>query len=301
MFTGNTIKLRSFDGLHSLQVIRDCNFSYAAKAPSRLDKRIVSCATKAHLNEALGQTEIDGIITTNELAKDVPDDRGLAITETPYRSLLSIHEDLCEIEGFHWKDFPTVIDPTATIHPSAAIAQKNVRIGSQSIVQANAVIDERTIIGAHCLIGPCSVVGAGAFEVNSHVSPRRILRQAGGVLLEDHVEMEAGCTIVRSTFGGFTTLGAETKLDCQIHLAHDCLIGKRVSFAACAEISGRVKIGDDTFVGPNVSVSNGITIGKNAHLTIGAVVVRNVEDHERVTGNFALPHRRWIAFIKSIR
>ena len=96
-------------------------------------------------------------------------------------------------------------------------------------------------------------------------------------------------------------MGAETKLDCQIHLTHDCDIGDRVTLAACAEISGRVTIGDDSYLGPNVSVSNGLKSGKNAHITVGAVVVRDVDDGERVTGNFALPHRKWIAFIKSIR
>ena len=118
--------------------------------------------------------------------------------------------------------------------------------------------------------------------------------------LDDGVEILSKCTVVRATFGGFTRIGRDTKLDCQVHVAHDCVVGERVRIAACAELSGRVDVGDDAFVGPNVSISNGLTIGPRAFVTLGSVVVRNVDPDQRVTGHFALPHKNWLRFIKSI-
>lgn len=301
VFTGNTTALSQFDGHFGLRVVRDCDFAYVGKVPSKLNARLVPCGARKHVNEAGASEGIAGIVTTEELAGEVPAQMGLAIADRPVSATLRIHERLLERKNFQWEDFASLIDETARIHPAAIVEPRNVVIGAHSIIGPGAVICERTIIGENCRIGPGVVIGCDAFEVDLESDPRRVLRQGGGVLLENHVEIEAKSTIVRATFGGFTRIGRETKLDCQIHVAHDCDIGERVRLAACAEISGRVTIGNDAFIGPNCSISNGLQIGENATVTIGSVVVRNVEAGQRVTGNFALPHVKWLSFIKSIR
>lgn len=90
-------------------------------------------------------------------------------------------------------------------------------------------------------------------------------------------------------------------MDAQVHVAHDCQIGKRVTITACSEISGRVEIGDDAYLGPNCTISNGVRIGAKATVTIGSVVVRDVAEGARVTGNFALPHENWLKLIRDYR
>lgn len=301
MFTGNTIRLSEFAGVEGLAIVRDCAFAYVGKALTNLEARVVPCGKPIHIAEALETNGVVGIITTAGLAPSVPDHLGLAVADAPQAAAYGVHEQLCALPGLQWEDFPTCIDPKAIIQPGALIAERNVMIGQRTIIWAGAVICERSIIGADCSIGPGAVIGTDAFEVDIGRSPYRVLRQAGGVWLGDHVEVQAKCTIVRATFGGFTRLGAEVKLDCQVHLAHDCTVGPRTRIAACAEISGRVNIGSDVFLGPNCSISNGLTIGDGATITIGAVVVRDVEAGQRVTGHFALPHTSWLKFIKSIR
>lgn len=301
MFTNRTATLGEFAGRFDLEVVRDCAFSYAAKIPSRLDGRLVACGSPQHIAEAVAEDGIVGIVTTPALAEAVPAAIGAAYCPKPLSALFAIHDDIARRPDFQWTSFPTSIHPTAVIHPSAVVASQDVVIGEGCIIAENAVICPRSIIGRFSTIGPGTVVGCDAFEVNTTVRPHRILFQAGGVRIGDHVEIQAKCTIVRSTFGGFTLIGDESKFDCQIHLAHDCAVGRRVRVAACAEISGRVTIGDDVFVGPNVSISNGISIAEGATVTIGAVVVRDVAAGTRVTGNFALLHHKWIDFIRSIR
>lgn len=287
--------------LSTATLLRDCKLSHVAKVPSRVARRVVPCGKPVHLEDALVATGIVGVIVPEALAAQVPEHLGIVIAENPVAIANLLHETLCGDESFHWESFDTVIDPSAQIHPTSHVSPKDVVIGANSVIREGAIILPRSLIGDHCVIGPGTVVGADAFEVDTTVSPRRVLAQAGGVRLEDNVEILAKCTIVRSTFGGFTTIGRESKFDCQVHLAHDCVVGERVTVAACAEISGRVTIGDDAFIGPNCSISNGIFVGAKAHVTLGAVVVKDVGDNERVSGNFALPHRKWISFIKSIR
>jgi UDP-3-O-[3-hydroxymyristoyl] glucosamine N-acyltransferase LpxD len=300
MFTLNTIALAKFGGKFGMSVLRDCAMSYVGKIPTRLEKRLVSCGTAKHVAAALQNIGIVGIITKPEFAALVPETFGLAVSENPQASAYLLHEHLCGLPDFLWKDFDTRIDPTAIVCTGAMVAERNVVIGAGTIIMAGAVICERAIIGTNCVISPGAVVGCDAFEIDLSRSPRVILKQAGGVLLGDNVEIQANSTIVRSTFGGFTTIGAETKIDCQVYVAHDCDVGKRVQIAGNTSLLGRVSVGDDTFIGPNCSISNGVKIGKHATVSIGSVVVRDVEAGARVTGNFAVPHANWLRFVKSL-
>jgi len=301
MFTENSTNFATISDGHDLIITRDCDFSYIGKVLTRLPRRVVPCGSRDHIETALSFPEVVGVITTPDLAACVPARLGLCLTPDPVATAIALHEALCALPNFHWRRFATNVHPSAQIHPSAIIADHDVVIGSDVVVHAGAIVLPRVIVAEGCSIGPGTVLGTDAFEVNSRVSPQRIVKQAGGVRLGPFVEIQARCTLVRATFGGFTEIGAESKFDCQVHLAHDCHVGRKVCIAACAEISGRVTIGDESFIGPNSSISNGLEIGVGAHITLGAVVVKNVAPKARVSGNFAIEHAKLISHIKSIR
>lgn len=301
MFTERRISLSELVGPLGIDVHRDAEIAYVGKIPTRLPNRLVPAGRQSHLNEALRESGITAYVVPEELASQVPDGVGVVVSDRPLVTARQIHEHLCMLPGFHWEDFDSRIDPTAVVMSGAYIAPKNVVVGPRTRIGPNAVILERTIIGSDCDIGPGVAMGGDAFEQAPGASPKRILKQAGGVLLDDHVTIQSNCTIIRATFGGFTRLGRETKLDSLVHVAHDCELGERVTITACSELSGRVLIGDDAYLGPNCSVSNGVTIGAGATVTIGSVVVRDVPESTRVTGNFALPHQKWLNFIRTFR
>jgi len=186
------------------------------------------------------------------------------------------------------------------VHPDAYVAPRNVVIGAESVIHPRAVVLERTIVGASCSVGAGSIVGTDAYEIFNVEGTRKIIPSFGGVKLEDDVEILSGVTISRPAYGGFTSLGRETKVDNLVQIGHDCCIGKRVSLTACTELSGRVTVGDDSYLGPNSTVSNGVNVGDSSFVTLGSVVVRDVPEKGRVTGNFAVPHRKWLNFINSI-
>lgn len=301
MFTGNTLSLKSVCGRFGLSVYRNCDFSHVGKVPTRLVRRVVPCTLERHIEEAVSTTGITGIITHGNLASLVPITLGLATSENPLGSALALQSHIATIEGFQWQSFESRIHPTVVIHDGAIVAPQDVVIGEGTIIYPNAVLLPRTIIGKNCTIGPGTIVSTEAFEVDASCDPYTIVRQSGGVYIEDFVDVQAKCTLVRSTFGGFTELGEGTKLDCQVHFAHDSRTGRNVRIAACAEISGRVEIGDRAFIGPNASISNGIIVGHDARVTIGAVVTRNVPNGETVTGNFAVTHSKWLSFMRTLK
>ena len=62
----------------------------------------------------------------------------------------------------------------------------------------------------------------------------------------------------------------------------------------------RVKIGKNSYFGPNSTVRNGIKIGENAKVSMGSVVTKNVEANQTVTGNFARIHQEYLKYMKYI-
>ena len=63
-------------------------------------------------------------------------------------------------------------------------------------------------------------------------------------------------------------------------------------------LAGRVKIGKNSYLGPNCTVKNGLFLGENSKISMGAVVTKNVGDNETVTGNFAIPHKKFLEVFK---
>ena len=300
MFTNNLIKLSHYDKQFDLTVLRDCSFSYAAKIPTLLNLRIVPCSTEKHISQLSDYVGIVGVITLSSLQHLVPIHLGLAISADPVAASLHLHEAIASMDGFQWIDFDTRIDPSAKIHKNAIIESKNVIVGKNTSIGPGTYVKERTIIGDNCNIGEGVVVGLDALEIFEAARPRRILLQSGGVKINNNVTILSKCTVVRATFGGFTNIGEESILDVLIHVAHDVQIGKRVTVIACAEISGRCELDDDSYVGPNACIRNGVKIGKKSTVSMGAVVTQDVPDGVTVSGNFAVEHSKWLQFIKNL-
>ena len=301
MFTQRLFSLTEFTEAAALRVERDCRFAFVGKTGTALSPRLVACRAEKHLHAALAEEGVSGVIVTEALRAAAPERLGLAVAEDPVAALNLVQERLARDDSGQWAGFDSRIHESVRIFPGAYVAPRDVVIAEGAVIHPNAVILPRTLIGRHSTVGPGTVVGADAFEVDATATPHRIIPQSGGVKIGDFVDLQAKCTIVRATFGGFTEIGDETKFDCQVHFAHDCRAGRRVRIAACAELSGRVEVGDGAFLGPNVSITNGCRIGARAHVTIGAVVTRDVPEDGHVTGNFALPHERWLNFIRSLR
>lgn len=69
---------------------------------------------------------------------------------------------------------------------------------------------------------------------------------------------------------------------------------------ACSLLGGRVQSGENAYFGPNCTVKNGLKIGKNAKISMGAVVTQDVADNETVTGNFAIEHSKFLKIFKKL-
>ena len=66
-------------------------------------------------------------------------------------------------------------------------------------------------------------------------------------------------------------------------------------------IGGRTVVGEESWIGLGAIISNGLVLGNKISISLGSVVTKNLADNEKVSGNFAINHDKYINFIKSIR
>lgn len=186
------------------------------------------------------------------------------------------------------------VDPTATVHPTASVGEYTVIragavIGEGAEIRDHVVIGYDAVVGDHCLVKSHAVVGEEGFGMERDAGGDYLrLPHVGSVVLADHVEVGNFVTVCAGTIAP-TRIGDHTKIDDHAHIAHNCQIGRNVIITAAATLSGSVTVEDDTWIGPNASVIQGVTLGRDSILGIGAVAVRSVPVNEVRTGN---PARR---------
>ena len=164
-----------------------------------------------------------------------------------------------------------------------------VSIGNNCEIGNNVVIKSGTAIGNYVEIGDNSTIGGVGFgyvelpDGNTFQVPH-----LGGVEIADGVHIGSNTCIDRGSIGN-TVIGPNSRIDNLVHIAHNVQIGKGVFVIAGAEISGSVKIGDKAWIAPNACVREGLTIGANAVVGLGSVVVKDVAEGTTVMGVPARP------------
>ena len=158
----------------------------------------------------------------------------------------------------------------------------NVSIGKNSIIHPNVVIYDNVEIGHDCIIHAGAVIGADGFGfVRDGAHGYVKFPQIGAVVIEDDVEIGANSCIDRGALGE-TRIGAGTKIDNLVQIAHNVQIGKRVVIAAQTGISGSTIIEDDCVIGGQVgmgdhaTVKTGAIIGSQAGVLPGKIVREGV-------------------------
>ncbi len=259
-------------------------------------------SNKEFLNQI--NNKISCVITNSETVKDLLETGykgGIWITDNPKTLFYQLHEYLVSI-GFYEEKFDSKIDHSSKISSSAVVASKNVIIGKNTIIEEHAVIKENTVIGDNCVIHSGVIIGTPGYEICELNGIKKVVTHVGKVIIGDNVEIQANSAISKGLFPSRNTIiNNEVTTDNLVHIAHGVQIGERTEIAANAMIAGNVTIGKNVWIGPSSVISNSIQIGDNALITLGAVVTKNVESGQRVSGNFAIDHRKFIQFIKTIR
>jgi len=176
-----------------------------------------------------------------------------------------------------------------TIHSGVHI-MAGCKIGADVTIYPNAVLYEDTVVGPRCIIHAGAVLGAYGFGYECYEGRHRLSPQLGNVIIGSDVEIGAGTTIDRGTYGP-TTVGEGTKIDNQVMIAHNCTIGRHNMICAQVGIAGSTTTGDYVVMAGQAGVRDHVRIGDRAVLGAMAGVMNDVPPEARVVGIPATPER----------
>jgi UDP-3-O-[3-hydroxymyristoyl] glucosamine N-acyltransferase len=177
----------------------------------------------------------------------------------------------------------------STIHSGVRIMAGS-QIGQGVTIFPNAVLYENTIVGNRCILHANVVLGAYGFGY-SFVDGRHVLTsQLGNVVIGDDVEIGANATVDRGTYGP-TVVGAGTKIDNMVMIAHNCHIGRHNMLCSQVGIAGSTSTGDYVVMAGQVGVRDHVHIGDRAVLGAMAGVINDVPAGQRYIGIPATPER----------
>ncbi len=201
-----------------------------------------------------------------------------------------------------------VLAADAVIAPGAVIGA-GAAIGARTVIGANAVIGPGVVIGhdcriganttlSYCLVGnrvilhPGVQIGQDGFGFVPTPGGHRKVPQLGRVLIRDDVEIGANSAVDRGVAGD-TVIGAGTKIDNLVQIAHNVEIGARCIIVSQAGIAGSCKIGDGVVVGGQVGLADHVTVGDGAQIAAKTGVMRDIGPGEVVMGYPARPIRQF--------
>lgn len=296
-----TFRLSEFAGLAGLEVVRDGVFAATGKLSTPLDGLLVPLRKPGFADEVNANPRIAAVIAAPDCVQHLDPHLAVATAIDPDAAHSEIHARRAAIELEKLRAIPSVVDPTAKIDPSAKVSDFGVVVGANAWVGPNCVIYPGVSIASDCVLHAGTAIGVPGFNTGIIGGRLKIIPQIGGVTIGEHVELLANCSVARAIYGGSTQIAPEVVTDSSVYIAHDVQIGRRVQVCAMAVLLGRVVVGDEAYIGPGAVVKNGIKLGAKARVSIGAVVTQNVPSGATVSGNFAVPHHRFLDHIRSIR
>lgn len=248
------------------------------------------------------QKALDSAATTVLINKEVecPEGKSLLISEDPFSDFNKL--------TLHFKPFETAsssisnsakIGSGTVIQPNAFIGN-NVQIGRDCIIHSNVSIYDNTIIGDNVTIHAGTILGADAFYYKKRPEGYDKLLSSGRVVIENNVDIGAGCTIDKGVTGD-TTIKEGAKLDNQIQVGHDTVIGKNCLIASQCGIAGCVVIEDEVTLWGQVGVTSGITIGKKAIVLAQTGIAKSLAGGKTYFGSPAEEAREKLKQMASVK
>ena len=223
------------------------------------------------------------------------------VTNNPYAVYAAIAAELhpppALLPGIHAQ---AVIGEGACVPASCeisagAVIGRNVQLGERVLIGPNCVIgdasqvaaDTRLIanisvyhdvrIGERCIVHAGTVIGSDGFGIAQSSLGWLKVPQLGGVRIGDDVEIGAACTIDRGAIES-TEIANGVKLDNQVHIAHNVVIGEHTAIAGQCGISGSSRVGARCVMGGQVAISGHLSIADDVFLMGRSIVTKSIKN-----------------------
>lgn len=270
-------------GMNEIHVVEEGDIVFVDH-PKYYDKALRSKATVVLINKEVECPQGKALLVSNDPFRDF---NKLTGHFSPFQRANSSISESAEIgEG-------TIIQPNVFIG-------NHVTIGKNCVIHPHVTIYDHCVIGNHVTIHANTVLGADAFYYKNRPEGFDQLLSGGRVVIEDHVDIGASCTIDRGVTGD-TTIKEGSKLDNQIQVGHDTVIGKKCLIASHVGIAGCVVIEDEVTLWGQAGITSGATIGKKAVISAQSGVSKSLEGGKSYFGSPAEEAREKLKQLASVK
>lgn len=209
------------------------------------------------------------------------------------------------------------VDPSVAIGPWAYVG-RGARVGPGTRLWARAFVGAHAVVGAGCTLYPGSylgerctlgdrvvlhagaALGADGFGFRRGPQGQHVKSpQVGIVAVGDDVEIGANTTIDRARLEA-TTIGDGVKLDDQVHVGHNCVIGDHTAIAGHVSLAGGARVGRNVLMAGHCGVHGSATVADGTVLGACTIVLKDTTPGSYLLGFPAMPHRQWKRQILSL-
>ena len=182
-----------------------------------------------------------------------------------------------------------VVGDRSVLHPGVVLGE-GVHLGSDVLIHPNVSVLDRCRIGDRVIIHSGTVIGSDGYGFAQEGDIHIKIPHLGIVQIDDDVEIGAGCTIDRATFGK-TWIRKGVKTDNLVHIAHNVTIGENTLVIAQVGIAGSVTVGSNVILAAQAGIAGHLTIADRVIVGPRAAIVKDLESGQIVSGTPAIDHR----------
>lgn len=283
----------------------------------RADGTTLSLLSAGRYLEMFRKSSAGAVLVRAEHAGEAGGPVTRIVVEDPGKALLQVVPVLVPEPEVEWG-----VDPSATIGRGTtwegavsigpnAVLGRDVRLGPGSRIGAGAVLEDGVTLGAACDIGPnvvChrgtrlgnrvrlkagAVIGGDGYGFASGPEGHRPIRHVGGCVLEDDVQVGANSCVDRGSLDD-TVIGAGTKIDNLVHLAHNVRVGRGCLIMAGVGVAGSTRLGDGVILAGQVGVIGHLTIGDGVRVSAQSGIGQDVPAKTDMGGTPARRQRDYL-------
>lgn len=274
---------------------------------------ITFVANKKYLKK-LKTTQASAILVSPQVTAE---GKNLIVVENPYAALGKLLAHFYPLEhgrpgisqGAHIED-GALVSPEAIVFPNVFIGNgatigrgtviypgvfigRNTSVGENSIIYANVTVYHSCVIGNRVILHAGAVIGADGFGFASPGVENIKIPQVGFVQIDDDVEIGANTTIDRAALGR-TWIQRNVKIDNQVQIAHNVVVGENSAITAQVGISGSTKLGKGVMIGGQTGIVGHINIGDHVIIAADSKIHKDVNSGEIVGGKPQMPYKEWL-------
>ncbi len=234
-------------------------------------------------------------------------DPGLPAFEQEIHPSAVVHETAtlgkgCKIGANSYIGKNVVLGDGTVLYPNVTIMD-DTNIGNGCTIWSGTVIRERTEIGHYCLFHTNVSIGADGFGFRPSPDGRGLVKipQIGNVVIGNAVEIGANSCVDRGKFSS-TIIGDGCKIDNQVQIGHNSILGRSCILAGHSGLAGSVTLGDGVIIGGSASINDHTTLHSGVTVGAGSGVVSDVAAGKTVLGYPACDSRnmlkQWVALRK---